>query len=77
MPCLVSLTGKDDDFQSLSWATWATAVAARPPNSIADSADSALAHAVKYARRSIIFYQFLVGPGREVPVSAEMQPTCC
>jgi hypothetical protein len=24
MPCLVSLTGKDDDFQSLSWATWAT-----------------------------------------------------
>ncbi len=24
MPCLVSLTGKNDDFQSLSWATWAT-----------------------------------------------------
>jgi hypothetical protein len=24
MPCLVSLTGKDADFQSLSWATWAT-----------------------------------------------------
>jgi hypothetical protein len=24
MPCLVSLTGKDSDFQSLSWATWAT-----------------------------------------------------
>ena len=24
MPCLVSLTGKDDDFQSLSWATWVT-----------------------------------------------------
>src|SRR5215469_1219583 len=24
MPCLVSLTGKDDDSQSLSWATWAT-----------------------------------------------------
>jgi hypothetical protein len=24
MPCLVSLTGKDGDFQSLSWATWAT-----------------------------------------------------
>jgi hypothetical protein len=24
MPCLMSLTGKDSDFQSLSWATWAT-----------------------------------------------------
>ena len=24
MPCLVSLAGKDSDFQSLSWATWAT-----------------------------------------------------
>ena len=24
MPCLVSLTGIDCDFQSLSWATWAT-----------------------------------------------------
>src|SRR5271167_3283485 len=24
MPCLVSLTGKDDNIQSLSWATWAT-----------------------------------------------------
>ena len=24
MPCTVSLTGKDEDFQSLSWATWAT-----------------------------------------------------
>jgi hypothetical protein len=24
MPCLVSLTGEDSDFQSLSWATWAT-----------------------------------------------------
>jgi hypothetical protein len=24
MPCLVSLTGKGSDFQSLSWDTWAT-----------------------------------------------------
>src|SRR5262245_19015520 len=24
MPCLVSLTGKLSEFQSLSWATWAT-----------------------------------------------------
>jgi hypothetical protein len=24
MPCLVLLAGKDADFQSLSWATWAT-----------------------------------------------------
>ena len=24
MPCLVSLTGRERDFRSLSWATWAT-----------------------------------------------------
>ncbi len=30
MPCLVSLTGKDADFQSLSWATWATGTPYHP-----------------------------------------------